>query len=184
MRWARAYRLTSDIARGWQRRVVPISRRWDQVAQVSRHARRRRLSSPVLRGERAISRTPLRREGRVAPVEPVVFLLRSTTGATSIRSSLRPPPGGGTNVDAKPGRNPPRDAESRSHCCHAPVQARHPAFQRPLGSSTAASGILDRPAPSPPTAFVRRRTLASRGFDAAADSKGRAEALAKAASGR
>ena len=41
---------------------------------------------------------PLRREGRVAPVEPVVFLVcvlptifaHGAAGATSIRSSLRP----------------------------------------------------------------------------------------------
>src|SRR5262249_13783784 len=56
----------------------------------------RRLTSPVLRGEHAISRNPLRREGRVAPVEPVCscafpFFAHGTVGAASTRLSLRPP---------------------------------------------------------------------------------------------
>jgi hypothetical protein len=50
--------------------VVLISRRWDQAR--GRLHGRRWLKKPGHRGERAISRTPLRREGRVAPVEPVV----------------------------------------------------------------------------------------------------------------
>src|ERR1700761_740896 len=56
---------------GRQRRVVLSPRRWGQVfsrcdfglaAETQRSKRRRRLESPVLRGERAISRKPLRRE--------------------------------------------------------------------------------------------------------------------------
>ena len=55
-----------------------------------RVAARRWLSKPGHRGERAISRKPLRREGRFAPVTPVVIFCAFPTGATSIRSSLRP----------------------------------------------------------------------------------------------
>ena len=56
------------------------------------------LSSPAHRGEREISRKPLRREGRIASAEPVcscalcyVYFARETAGAARTRSSLRPP---------------------------------------------------------------------------------------------
>jgi hypothetical protein len=61
--------------------------------------------------------TPLRREGRVAPVEPVVnnscafYTAHEAAGATSIRSSLRPLFFGGTWVLAKLGRIAPRERE-------------------------------------------------------------------------
>src|SRR6201999_1254999 len=52
--------------------------------------RRRRLESPARRGEHVYAVNQSRGEGRVAPVEPVVTFLLHSTGATSIRSSLRP----------------------------------------------------------------------------------------------
>ena len=57
----------------------------------------RRLESPVLRGERAISRKPLRRECRmIRPCltnlwAPFLFSPRGLSGAASARHSLRPP---------------------------------------------------------------------------------------------
>src|SRR6201981_2736588 len=63
--------------------------------------------------------TPLRREGRVAPVEPVVnnscafYNAHEAAGATSIRSSLRPCLLR-DNVDAKLGRKTRRGHE---HAC-------------------------------------------------------------------
>ena len=54
---------TSDACHGRRRRVVLISRRWDQAREPS-HGRRW-LSKPGHRGERAISRKPLCRECRM-----------------------------------------------------------------------------------------------------------------------
>jgi hypothetical protein len=68
---------------------------------------------------------PLRREGRVAPVEPVVtnscafYTAHEAAGATSIRSSLRPPLSRDTLL-AKLGRNAPREREGMS-----PIRDRH-----------------------------------------------------------
>jgi len=84
---------------GRQNRVVPIPRRWDQppghrdvgpAADTLRAPGGRWLESPARRGERVYAVNQSRREGRVAPVEPVVIFLSHSTGATSIRSSLRP----------------------------------------------------------------------------------------------
>jgi hypothetical protein len=61
---------TSDAAGGRRRRVVLISRRWDQPLGLKSPGGTVAIK-PGHRGERAISRKPLRREGRVAPVEPV-----------------------------------------------------------------------------------------------------------------
>ena len=56
------HQLTRDAARGRRRRVVLISRRWDQVA--GDDLRATVAIKPGHRGERVISRKPLRREGR------------------------------------------------------------------------------------------------------------------------
>jgi hypothetical protein len=66
MRWTRAAPKTKALSRGRQRRVVLIFRRWDQVCDKKR--RRRWPKSPAHRGERVISRKPLRGECRVIPV--------------------------------------------------------------------------------------------------------------------
>jgi hypothetical protein len=86
---------TSACCRGRRRRVVPIPRCWDQTSRAMREATV--AGSPAHRGERAISRKPLRRECRCfgCPVDACVresaFLLHARlAGAASIRHSLRP----------------------------------------------------------------------------------------------
>jgi len=66
------------------------------AAETPESKERRRLTSPVLRGERAISRKPLRREGRSCRLPCTVLWALSfqptrPAGAASARSSLRPP---------------------------------------------------------------------------------------------
>jgi hypothetical protein len=88
---------------GRRSRVVLTPRRW--------RSSRREIFPPVTvtkkpdhRGEREVSRKPLRREGRTASAEPVcscalffVHFARETAGAARTRSSLRPLTiGGGT----------------------------------------------------------------------------------------
>ena len=58
---------------GRQNRVVPIPRRWDQACKVFGPGRRRWLESPAHRGEHVYAVNQSRREGRVAPVEPVAI---------------------------------------------------------------------------------------------------------------
>jgi hypothetical protein len=120
---------------------------------------RRRLKSRALRGEHAIGRKPLRREGRVAPVEPVVILCATATGATSIRSSLRPLHRGGPSRCITSGENAPRERSTMSQLLEIRIDAQHSprvlpsspgltgpsSTPRPLDSSTAVSGILDCP---------------------------------------
>ena len=63
----------------------------------------------------------------------------------------------------------------------SPANARRPVRCGFLGSSADASGILDRPVPATPTAFIRRRTSAVKRLRRGSQ-WWRAEALAKAAS--
>ena len=96
----RRYRVRSS-------RVVLSPRRWGQVAQTI--AQRRRLTSPVLRGERGAAVKPLRREcwsDFGVPVLTCVRLFcfaRKAVGAACTRHSLRPLLEGAT-FDALPGR--------------------------------------------------------------------------------
>ena len=81
--------------RGRPSRVVLISRRWDQACG-RRTRRRRRLSSPALRGEREAAVKTIAQGMPVVPVLPVVtaacfFCCRRAMGAACIRHSLRPP---------------------------------------------------------------------------------------------
>src|SRR3981081_852738 len=71
---------------------------------------------PGHRGERAISRNPPRREGRIASAEPVcscaflfVHFAHETAGAARTRSSLRPLISEGGNLIANLARNRRRD---------------------------------------------------------------------------
>ncbi len=61
----------AQVRRGRRKRVVLSPRRWGQARKQA--CGRRRLTSPVLRGERAICRKPSRRERRCFGV-PVAFL--------------------------------------------------------------------------------------------------------------
>ena len=63
-----------------QKRVVLIPRCRDQASRGTFRGMRRWLQKPGHRGEHAISRKPLRREGWNAPVEPVVIFLRICHG--------------------------------------------------------------------------------------------------------
>ena len=104
---------------------------------------------PGLRGERAISRKPLRREGRSCRLPCTVlwaFSFQPTrpAGAASARSSLRPPalPRGARSsafaltsiggTSASPGRNAPRERWVASSPLSCSAKAEHPVFQRPL----------------------------------------------------
>jgi hypothetical protein len=58
---------------GRPNRVVPIPRRWDQACKVFGPGGRRWLESPARRGEHVYAVNQSRREGWVAPVEPVVI---------------------------------------------------------------------------------------------------------------
>jgi hypothetical protein len=60
---------------GRQNRVVPIPRRWDQPLGLKSPGGRW-LERPARRGEHVYAVNQSRREGRVAPVEPVVIFLR------------------------------------------------------------------------------------------------------------
>src|SRR5216683_4168378 len=95
MRWTRSLRKTNASARGRRSRVVLTPRRWRQVARNVCGATVAR--KPVHRGEREVSRKPLRREGRMPPLNlyaRVRFLMcilaHETAGAACTRSSLRP----------------------------------------------------------------------------------------------
>src|SRR5579871_3718184 len=74
----------------------------------------------VHRGERAISRKPLRRGGRLLPPVPVVFALfaqlfaRGPRVHAATRPSLRPQLSRRATTDAKLGRNAPREREAVS----------------------------------------------------------------------
>ena len=94
MRWTRAVLRRRHATCGRQRRVVLSPRRWGQVRGDDPLATETR--KPGLRGERAISRKPLRREGRSCRLPCTVlwaFSFQPTrpAGAASARSSLRPP---------------------------------------------------------------------------------------------
>ena len=117
---------------------------------------RRRLTSPVLRGERGAAVTPLRRECRVISAylcwpACVFCFARVAVGAACTRHSLRPLFRGSDGFDAKLGREiAPREcersslrgAQRRSNPCFSvrsamdcfaePVIGR--AFARPVGS--------------------------------------------------
>jgi hypothetical protein len=76
-------------------RVVLTPRCWRQVSRI--YPRRDGGKKAGHRGERAISRKPLRREGRMLSAEPVcscahflVHIAHETAGAARTRSSLRP----------------------------------------------------------------------------------------------
>jgi len=105
---------------GRRSRVVLTPRRW--------RSSRREIFPPVTvtkkpdhRGEREVSRKPLRREGRTASAEPVcscapcfVHFARETAGAARTRLSLRPLTIRGRNVSSKLARNARRDREAVS----------------------------------------------------------------------
>jgi hypothetical protein len=96
-------------SRGRPSRVVLISRRWDQ-ALASRARRRRRLSSPALRGEREAVVKTIARGMPVVPAEPVV-----TAACFFVAAGpwVRPAPGipcalsifRGTLIPKNPGRS-------------------------------------------------------------------------------
>src|SRR5579871_5200426 len=126
----------------------------------------------VHRGERAISRKPLRRGGRLLPPVPVVFALfaqlfaRGPRVHAATRPSLRPQLSKRATTMQSSGKT---RRENAKLCLHIlPVTARESgrsSTPRPIGSSTAVSGILDRPVKQdddsvpwttpPPTSFVR-----------------------------
>ncbi len=94
-RWTRAASQDECGCRGRRRRVVPISRRWDQVSQTM--VREATVAiKPGHRGERAAAVKTVAPGMPVVPAEPVVpaacyFCCRRAMGAASIRHSLRPP---------------------------------------------------------------------------------------------
>jgi len=113
--------------RGRQKRVVPISRRWDQVSRgdVSREATV--AKTPGHRGERAISRKPLRRECRHVRRTChdlracfLPFLHARLRVRFGIRHSLRPLDFGGTKMMQSSGALCREDADSHPPRCHAP----------------------------------------------------------------
>ena len=115
---------------GRRRRVVLIPRRWDQVLR-DEFAGRRRLASPVLRGERAISRNTIAqgvpdRFGSPVVTTLVCFSFSHTRLRVrlSARHSLRPLFSEGQRI-AKPGREiAPRGAESVPVCQSKAPRAR------------------------------------------------------------
>jgi hypothetical protein len=110
MRWTRRYRLTSDANADGK---AVWSWHPDAGVKLADVCRRRRLSSPALRGERGISRKPLRRECRCFD-EPVVtnscafYFAREAAGAASTRHSLRPSVSRGQSMQEL-GRSAPRE---------------------------------------------------------------------------
>jgi hypothetical protein len=110
--------------------------------------RRRGLSSPAPRGERAIDRKTIARGMPVDPAEPVVtaacvFCCRRAMGEAITRHSPRPLDLGGSWY-SKLGQilSRGRGLTSPLSCS---AKAGHPVFQRLLDPSTNASGMLDRP---------------------------------------
>jgi hypothetical protein len=99
----------------------------------------RRLKSPVLRGERAISRKPLRREGRIASALPddlvgtFPFQPTSLSGAASIRLSLRPPAFSEGQRFRITRAIRAAGLRRRVSQLSFPAHAGNPVFQRPLG---------------------------------------------------
>jgi hypothetical protein len=95
MRWTLWLHPTSEAHGGRQRRVVLISRRWDQ-ALLRRFARRRGLSSPAPRGERVMSRNTVAQGMPECSAylwfrtRVLFYLAHEAAGATSIRHSLHP----------------------------------------------------------------------------------------------
>jgi len=106
---------------GRRRRVVLIPRRWDQVLR-DEFAGRRRLASPVLRGERAISRNTIAqgvpdRFGRPVVTMLVCFFVFAYEAAGAVERPAFPAPsvlGGTTNCKTRT-RN--RAAGSRKCAC-------------------------------------------------------------------
>ena len=97
MRWT-LWRRRRTNRGGRQNRVVLAPRRWRQVCGKTSQATV--ANKPGHRGERGISRKPLRRESRIAPlnlyarVRFLCQLAHETAGAARTRLSLRPPTGG------------------------------------------------------------------------------------------
>ena len=114
MRWTRWRRMTSAARCGRRSRVVLTPRRWCQVLekQVSRETVAKK---PGHRGERVISRKPLRREGRIASAEPVCSCAFSLC-TMHARPRVQRAPGfpyalslSRAAIDAKLGRIAPRE---------------------------------------------------------------------------
>jgi hypothetical protein len=104
---------------------------------------------PGHRGEHEVSRKPSRRESRNASVEPVVlppcFLLHGTHGCN--QHPAFPVPSDFEEGETKSKARAQRAARTRTHTNTPPSCPRRRAssIRQPLGSSSAAPGILDRP---------------------------------------
>ena len=104
--------------------MVLTPRRWCQVRGKQNFSRMTVARKPGHRGERGVSRKPLRREGRIASAEPVcscaffcAFGAHETAGAARIRLSLRPLVFQRVAIDAKLGRIAPRECGRTSSRC-------------------------------------------------------------------
>jgi hypothetical protein len=164
---------------GRRKRVVLISRRWDQVCGDDH--RRRWLEKPGHRGEHVISRNPLRgecrRSRRTCGDLLAYFLhLHARLRVRSLhRRSLRPLTSRGTCSCTTRACSCRGNAESYSlprdiPSAVVPRLDRGIQYPRDVSRHTTVSGILSRPVP--PTPRLRRGLVFAR----------HAEALAKAAS--
>ena len=90
MRWTRRCARRCDLDGGRSSRVVVVPRRWDQPPGL-RARGGRRLTSPVLRREREVSRKPLRRECRM--FRPYLTDLCALFPFQHTRLRVRPAPG-------------------------------------------------------------------------------------------
>ena len=122
---------------GRRSRVVLTPRRWCQVRGKQNFPRMTVARKPGHRGERGISRKPLRREGRIASAEPVcscafssVPFAHETAGAARTRSSLRPLVFQRVAIDAKLGRIAPRECGRISARCLTIEFETHPTSSR------------------------------------------------------
>jgi hypothetical protein len=115
MRWTQDAPKTKALSRGRRRRVVLTSRCWVKSAIRSAGDGGKKAGH---RGERVISRKPLRREGRNVSVylcdyARVFFIsAREAAGALGTRFSLRPLISQGQEFQAKLARNARRDREA------------------------------------------------------------------------
>jgi hypothetical protein len=109
----RAYARRRKQLHGRRRRVVLISRRWDQALSETSFASGDGGYKARYTGEHEVSRKPLRREGRNCSGSPVVlppcFLLQAGHGAACTRHSLRPPRSRGPRTMHHPGTVLPRE---------------------------------------------------------------------------
>jgi len=125
MRWTRKPRLTSVVDADGE--VVWSWRPDAGVKFVRRNSCGRRWQKAGHRGERAISRKPLRREGRMLSAELVcscaccyAHIAHETAGAARTRLSLRPLFFGGSETDANLGQVMPRERGRTSSHRHRP----------------------------------------------------------------